>query len=72
MQELWGMIGTMQVIVHLPLIYVNFPANAVNFYGFILDVAKFQMFNVESFMQFLFYFDESFPYNDQFDAIDIF
>jgi hypothetical protein len=40
---LWGMINVMQLIVHMPLLKVAFPENAVLFYSFIIDISNFDI-----------------------------
>lgn len=40
---LWGMINTVQIIIYMPLMNVDFPPNAVFFYSFITDIAQFNI-----------------------------
>ena len=40
---LWGMISVMQIIVHMPLLNVHFPANAIFFYRLIIDITSFNL-----------------------------
>ena len=40
---LWGMINVMQIIVNMPLLNVNFPANALLFYSFIVNISNFNI-----------------------------
>jgi len=40
---LWGMINTVQLIVYMPLMNVNFPPNAVLFYSLVANVAQFNI-----------------------------
>lgn len=40
---LWGMINVMQLIVHMPMLNVQFPSNAVLFYSFIIDISNFNI-----------------------------
>lgn len=42
------MINVMQLIVHMPLMNVVFPANAVLFYSFIIDISNFDLIPVSS------------------------
>ena len=37
------MINVMQLIVHMPLLNLSFPANAVTFYNFIIDISNFDL-----------------------------
>jgi len=43
MQMLWGMVNTLQLIVHMPLLAVIFPANAQFFLQFIVKVVNFNI-----------------------------
>ena len=43
LQTLWGMINVMQLIVHMPMLNINFPQNAVLFYSFIVDISNFDI-----------------------------
>ena len=40
---LWGMINVMQIIVHMPLLNVFFPANASFFYSLIIEISNFDL-----------------------------
>jgi hypothetical protein len=44
---LWGMINALQIIAHLPLLMVMMPANASNFYTFIINIANFNIVPTE-------------------------
>jgi len=44
---LWGMLNTLQLIVHLPLFSIVFPSNAVTFYSYIIGIASFNIFPIE-------------------------
>lgn len=43
LQMLWGMINVMQIIVHMPLLNVSFPPNALFFYSLIIDISSFNL-----------------------------
>jgi hypothetical protein len=43
LQMLWGMINVMQIIVHMPLLNVNFPENTMFFYSLIIDISSFNL-----------------------------
>ena len=45
---LWGMIHALQIIVHLPMINVRFPANVSMFFSKLLTIANFKVMNVDS------------------------
>lgn len=40
---IWGLINVMQLIVHLPLMNVQFPQNAVLYYSFLVSVSSFDL-----------------------------
>ncbi len=40
---LWGMINVMQVIVHMPLLNVQFPENASYFFSLIIQISSFDI-----------------------------
>jgi hypothetical protein len=40
---LWGMINVMQIIVHMPMLNIAFPQNAILFYSFIIDISSFDI-----------------------------
>lgn len=40
---LWGMINVMQIIVHMPLLNVQFPTNTSFFYSLIIDISSFNL-----------------------------
>jgi hypothetical protein len=40
---LWGMISVMQLIVHMPLLNVQFPENAKFFYSLIIEISSFDI-----------------------------
>jgi len=48
LNQLWSMIGGLQLTVHLPLFFVRFPANANFFLIFIIDVATFDLLPPEA------------------------
>jgi hypothetical protein len=56
---LWGMINVMQLIVHMPLLKVAFPENAVLFYSFIIDISNFDIIPTEKILKLLFSFSAS-------------
>ena len=41
LNELWGMIHALQIMTHMPLCSIAFPANADQFNGEMLDIANF-------------------------------
>ena len=61
LQMLWGMINVMQIIVHMPLLNVNFPENTMFFYSLIIEISSFNLIP-ESWMEAIkkkfFYFND--------------
>jgi len=53
------MINVMQLIVHMPLLNINFPTNAVTFYNFIIDVSSFDIIPTDWIRSKLFNFTET-------------
>lgn len=47
MSFLWGMMYALQLIVHLPLVNVYFPANAKLFFEVITKIATFKLLDVD-------------------------
>jgi len=43
---LWGLINTIQLIVHVPLVSVAIPGNALSFFILLIDIANFNIFDV--------------------------
>ena len=68
---LWGMINALQLMVNLPLMNVNFPANAIFFYTLLMNMANLDVLPINGLEGVLFTFEEySFPSN--FQLMDIF
>jgi hypothetical protein len=49
LQQLWSMINTQQIIVLISLFKIDMPANCQLFYGFIMQLASFDIFPTEDF-----------------------
>jgi hypothetical protein len=43
LQLLWALVNVMQLLLIMPLINVNFPVNAATFYGYLIDIANFDV-----------------------------
>ena len=43
LNQLWGMINGLQIMSHMPLCNIKFPANAELFNGFIIEIALFDI-----------------------------
>ena len=40
---LWGLIGSLQIVAHFPLLVINYPANAKTFSEVLLQLARFDI-----------------------------
>ena len=49
LSQLWSMINTQQIIVVMPLFNTNIPANAGMFFGFIMNLASFNLLPTDEF-----------------------
>ena len=59
MNLLWGMVNTLQLIIHLPLISVYFPQNCQLFFSFIVDIVNFSLIPTDKIMNKIFSFKNS-------------
>ena len=68
------MINTLQLIVHVPLFTINFPANAQYMFQFIVSVSQFDIIPTDFIDGILdkFQITSDDAYNDQFESLDIF
>ena len=48
---LWKMLGTVQLIVHLPMLAVSFPANAALTFALIIDLANLKIIPVDKIVE---------------------
>ena len=72
LQQLWSMINTYQIIVLLPLFNIEMPANAQIFFGFIMEIASFDILPMQEFYDKYLptpYWDE--PMNDKFNYLGL-
>lgn len=49
LQELFGLINALQLIILLPLLQCNMPANTGNFFGFLTNIAAFDIFEMDEY-----------------------
>jgi len=49
----------MQLLLIMPMVNVNFPVNAATFYGYLIDIANFDILPVESINQAIYKFSEN-------------
>lgn len=43
MQLLWGMVNTLQVVIHMNMLSVLMPANVQFFFGFVVNIVNFKI-----------------------------
>ena len=56
MQLLWGMVNTLQLIIHMPLLQVYFPPNCEYFFTFIVDIVSFSLIPIDKILNKVFAF----------------
>ena len=66
------MINGLQIIVHLPLLHLNFPVNALIFFSSLMKISYFDLLPSDKILGYLFTFADNKPFNDEFEAMDIF
>eukprot|EP00347_Sterkiella_histriomuscorum_P009028 403342805 len=72
LQMLWGMINTVQMIVHMPLINIDFPANTMLFYSLLFEISNFQLVPSDDINTQIFDFSETEDTQQNFQLLDIF
>eukprot|EP00347_Sterkiella_histriomuscorum_P013590 403364133 len=72
MGYLWGLINVLQIILHLPLFNFKFPGNVIMMYSMVISVSRFDIFPTSDIEDKLFKFSNSYPYNSEFEQLDIF
>lgn len=65
------MINTLQIIVHMPLLKIRFPANSYLLFSLISQIAQFDLLPSKDINSNLFDVEEV-EYDDMFTALDIF
>ena len=68
MQFIWGGVNAIQLISHLPLNDINFPANTYDFFNFMAQVVSFDVFPPTE--NFEFDLSESEPHSQGFELLD--
>ena len=64
--QLWGAVNNLQILVYMPLFWVKFPANASQFNGFLIEVATFEVVPSEEINEELYVLPDAEPYNVNF------
>jgi len=72
LNQVWGMVNNLQIVVHTPLINVQFPANAFLLYDVMISVATFDILPTDDVYPYLFPdLPENDAFNDKFDRLQI-
>jgi len=66
---LWGMINSLQIVIHFPLTSVVYPANAKQFYSYFITIATFDMLPAETINAIIFQFSEEEAVSDNFEEL---
>ena len=70
LNQVWGMINNLQVIIHAPLINVQFPANAFMLYEVMITVASFDIMPSDIILPEMFpKLDQENPFSDKFERL---
>ncbi len=72
MQYLWGLINTLQIILHVPIVRLYFPPHAKILYAFLIDIAQFDLVNTDALDNYFFDFEKEDAYSDEYSELDIF
>jgi len=72
LNQVWGMVNNLQMVLHAPLINLQFPANAGLVYSVMISVGTFDFLPTDDFFPYLFpELPEDDPFNEKFDDMDI-
>ena len=66
MEKIWLMANGLQFIVVIPLIPMQFPANAQILFGSLVDIANFDIIPVDVIYPHIYDFEDSDPFNFEF------
>jgi len=69
LQILWGMINTLQILTHVGLFSLNFPANVFIVLKVLMEVANFDLVPVADYEEAMFNFEETGPHTDNFEEM---
>ena len=73
MSALWGMLNTLQILIHLPIFSIPIPLNAMVFYSSIISITQFDLVPTDFFNELFFDFDsKDEALNQNFNSMDIF
>ena len=72
LNQVWGMVNNLQIVVHSPLVNVQFPANAFLLYDVMITIATFDVLPTDDVFPSIFpELPEDNPFNDKFDRLQI-
>lgn len=72
LQQLWGMINTMQISTHVSLLSINLPPNILDFLSSLFNIVTFNFIDVPSYLQYIFFLSNpsAYPqYNESFNFL---
>jgi len=70
LNQVWGMVNNMQIVLHAPLLNLQFPANAFLLYEVMINVATFDILPTDDiFLEFFPNLPEDDPYTEKFDRL---
>ena len=71
LNQVWGMINNLQIVIHSPLINVQFPGNAFILYDNMIVVATFDFLPTDDWYPFLFpNVPQDIPFNEKFERLN--
>ena len=65
----WAMINSLQIMTHVPLFNVSFPANAAYFYSKVLAVSVFHIFPSDEINDEIYSFDQEKIFSPNFEVM---
>ena len=72
LSQVWGMVNNLQLLLHSPLINVQFPANAFMVFNVMVSVATFEILPTDDIFPIFFpELPDDSPFNDKFDRMNI-
>eukprot|EP00347_Sterkiella_histriomuscorum_P016906 403351398 len=72
LQFVWGLVNVVQLIVHMPLLNLDFPSNEIFFYSLLMDMSTLDILPTDSVEDKVFVFSEDADAYDNFQLMDIF
>lgn len=63
------MVNVLQIIINMPLYNIQFPSNALVFFGVIMNIANFNVIPADWISENLFTFTPNYPISDGADAL---